>query len=88
MPEENTLENQAPIDPELSEAEAGELSDAELDAQAGGFSSPFQSGAVSVPPPSFNGHGGIFHDGGEQPRKEESPANSKNGTKLTNFSLP
>jgi len=41
--EENTTENQAPIDPELSaspELEDGELSEEELDAQSGGFASP------------------------------------------------
>ena len=39
MSEENTTENQAPIDPELSassELEDGELSEEELDAQSGG----------------------------------------------------
>jgi len=45
MSEENTIENQAPIDPELSESpelEDGELSEAELDAQSGGFAAdPF-----------------------------------------------
>ncbi|MBD2634474.1 hypothetical protein H6G52_03795 [Limnothrix sp. FACHB-881] len=90
MSEENTTENQAPIDPELSETEEGELSDAELDSQAGGSSPSFPS------IPSFPASSGFPRNGyhfGEPTKEKNTPTDqasqpSSTQEMMKNFRLP